>query len=181
MLAVFAALLLAPTMTSLCSQALRPVLRFILPVEGTLAADSLIQEPRRTSGTVAALMLSLALVVSLAGVAKASYESLKEWLAIALNPDLFITPSESLTKRQFRFPGEMGEELKSIPGMGLVQPVRSARINIDGAPIMLISVDVKGINERSRLPAIEGDAAGMYRLAAAGKGVIAAENFSLLN
>ena len=44
--------------------------RWMRPVEGTLAADSLIQAPRRTSGTVAALMLSLALVISLGGLAR---------------------------------------------------------------------------------------------------------------
>ena len=54
-----AGLLLAPTLTLILARMIRPLLRRILPVEGTLAADSLIQAPRRTSATVAALMLSL--------------------------------------------------------------------------------------------------------------------------
>ncbi len=52
------AVLLAPSLTLWLSRVLRPVLAWVRPVEGTLAADSLIQGPRRTSGTVAALMLS---------------------------------------------------------------------------------------------------------------------------
>ncbi len=75
-LAVVAAILLCPTLTLWLSRALRPLLAYIRPVEGSLAADSLIQAPRRTSGTVAALMLSLALVVALAGVSRSSYQSL---------------------------------------------------------------------------------------------------------
>ena len=47
-----AGLLFAPTLTLLLARMIRPVLRRILPAEGTLAADSLIQSPRRTSATV---------------------------------------------------------------------------------------------------------------------------------
>ncbi len=77
-------------------------------MEGALAADSLIQAPRRTSGTVAALMLSLALVISLGGLARSSYNSLAEWMRIALNPDLFVTTAESVTARSFRVSGVAG-------------------------------------------------------------------------
>src|SRR6185503_7442243 len=63
-----AGLLFAPTLTLLLARMIRPVLRRILPAEGTLAADSLIQSPRRTSATVAALMLSLAMAMGFGGV-----------------------------------------------------------------------------------------------------------------
>jgi len=111
MLAVLAALLLSPALSLWISRLIRPILKWLRPVEGSLAADSLIQAPRRTSGTVAALMLSLALVISLAGIARASYDSLKSWLDVALNPDLFVTTSESITSRSFVFPAAIGDEL----------------------------------------------------------------------
>ncbi|MGH9592817.1 MAG: ABC transporter permease, partial [Bryobacteraceae bacterium] len=79
-LAVLTAVLLSPALSLWLARALRPVLARLRPVEGALAADSLIQAPRRTSGTVAALMLSLALVISLGGLARASYDSLAEWM-----------------------------------------------------------------------------------------------------
>jgi hypothetical protein len=59
---------------------MRPLLKWLRPVEGALAADSLIQSPRRTSASVAALMLSLALVVAFAGMARASYDSIIDWM-----------------------------------------------------------------------------------------------------
>ena len=62
-----AALLLAPALALWLTRAIRPLLCWLRPVEGALAADSLIAAPRRTSATVAALMLSLALVIGLAG------------------------------------------------------------------------------------------------------------------
>ena len=66
-LAIVVALLLSPLLSLALANALRPLLKLLRPVEGALAADSLIQAPRRTSASVAALMLSLALVIAFAG------------------------------------------------------------------------------------------------------------------
>jgi len=180
LLVVLAAVLLAPMMALAVARMLRPVLARIRPVEGTLAADSLIQAPRRTSGTVAALMLSLALVVSLGGLARSSYNSIRDWMTIALNPDLFVTTAESVTARSFVFPASLGDELRSVPGVDAVQLVRSVRVLVKDTPIMLVAVDIADLARRAKLPAIEGNPDEMYAEAAAGKGVIASENFARL-
>jgi len=149
-------------------------------VEGTLAADSVLQAPRRTSGAVAALMLSLALVVALGGLTRSSYHSIFKWLTVALNPDLFISPSESLTARSFRFPESMAGQLRAIPGVGEVQSVRAARIPVGGRPAVFVAADVAALVRRATLPPISGDRKQMYRLTAEGKGILASENFALL-
>jgi len=179
-LSVFAALLLTPTFALLIAQALRPVLRWLRPVEGTLAADSLLQSPRRTSGAVAALMLSLALVVALGGLSRGSFDSIYQWMSIALNPDLFVTPTQNVTDRSFHFPDSMGNDLRAIPGIAEVQAVRNARIVIRSAPIMFVATDVGALQHRATLPPVAGDAREMYRLTSQGKGVLASENFALL-
>ena len=107
-LAIVVALLLSPLLSLALAQALRPVLKWLRPVEGALAADSLIQAPRRTSASVAALMLSLALVIAFAGMARASYDSIIDWMETALNPDLFVMPSQSIVVRTLRFPADDG-------------------------------------------------------------------------
>ena len=111
------ALLLGPLLSLGLARALRPILKWLRPVEGALAADSLIQSPRRTSASVAAVMLSLALVVAFAGMARASYGSIIDWMDAALNPDLFVMPSQNIVIRTLRFPPEMSSELASIPGV----------------------------------------------------------------
>ena len=179
-LLMLAVLLLTPTLASLVARALRPLLKLIRPVEGTLAADSLLQAPRRTSGAVAALMLSLALVVSLGGLARASYESILKWMTVALNPDLFVTTSETLTSRGFRFPGSMESELQAIPGIQEVQPVRDARVVIEGTPIMIVAVPIRQVEKRVHLKPIAGNPGTMFQLAAQGKGVLVSDNFALL-
>ncbi len=179
-LAVLAALLLTPTFALWLARALRPLLRWLRPVEGTLAADSLLQAPRRTSGAVAALMLSLALVVALGGLTRASYDSIFGWLTVALNPDLFVSPSQSLTQRDFRFPESMGAQLQAIPGVGEVQLVRDARIEIQGQPTMFVAADVGDLRKHATLPPVAGNTEEMFRLAAQGKAVLASENFAML-
>ena len=177
---IAAALLLTPAVALWLARALRPALKRLFPVEGTLAADSLIQAPRRTSATVAALMLSLSQVIGLAGVAAASYTSIIDWVNTALNPDLFVTPSENLSVRTFRFPASMGPELEHIPGIEQIQQVRSARVTFRNQPILIVSVEIQKLAEKSHRRPVAGDMTEMYRLTAQGRGAIASENLAVL-
>ncbi len=180
-LAILSAILLSPTLSLWVAQALRPVLAKISPVAGALAADSLIQAPRRTSGTVAALMLSLGLVISLGGISAASYRSISQWMKIALDPDLFVSASESLTARDYVFPASLGDELRAINGVGDVQTIRSVRVEVKGAPVLLIAINLTAFQMHPKLPPLEGNADTMYPEVNANRGVIASENFARLH
>lgn len=180
LLSVVAVLLLTPALGSWLTRLLRPLLKWVRPVEGALAADSLLQAPRRTSGTVAALALSVALVIGLAGISRSSYDHIRRWMDAALNPDLFVTSSESLTTRSFRFPVAMAQELADVPGVDEVQPVRTARIVYRGVPVMLVAADVAKIAARVRMRVIEGDPGAMYQQAMRGEGVVISDNFATL-
>jgi putative ABC transport system permease protein len=149
-------------------------------VEGILAADSLAQSPRRTSGALSALMLSLALVIALGGLARASFHAITDWLDVAFNPDLFVATSEQITSRSFRFPGGMRDELTSVPGISEVQSVRTPRVLVNGTSVMIIAIDAESAGRRVPLPAVAGKNEEMYKAAAAGKGIIASENFAIL-
>ena len=179
-LIIVAALLLVPTIALWFSRALRPVLKWLRPVEGALAADSLIQSPRRTSGAVAALMLSLGQVIGLGGVSRESYSSILDWLNTALNPDLFVAGSQNLSDRTFRFPKTLGDEIGRIPGVEDFQTVRSFRLNVGGIPIMLIVIDAESFERRGHRPLVAEDPRGMYPLARSGQGVIVSDNFARL-
>lgn len=179
-LTVIAGLLLVPTIALWLSKAIRPVMRYLRPVEGALAADSLIQSPRRTSGAVSALALSIALVISLGGMARASYDSIEEWMRIALNPDIFLTPTQNITDRSFRFPASIAEEVSKLPGIHYTQFVRNARMMYEGNPVMFVALDIGNLRPESHLPAVEGDATSMYKQAAEGKGFLISDNFAEL-
>jgi putative ABC transport system permease protein len=177
-LMILTAVLLAPTLALWLARLLRPVLGWLRPVEGALAADSLIQAPRRTSATVAALMLSLAMVVGFGGVARTVYLSVVEWLDTALNPDFFVAPSQNLANRSFTFPAEMGPQLEQLEGVAQVQLVRSARVLFRQTPVTVVSVELARIARTTRRRALVGNIEEMYRLAAQGKGVIVSDSFA---
>jgi putative ABC transport system permease protein len=180
LLSILAALLMTPALCVWLTRLLRPAMKELRPVEGALAADSLLQAPRRTSGTVAALSLSIALVVGLGGVARSSYDSIRQWMDAALNPDLFVTSSESITQRSFRYPESLGGELEQILGVEEVQPVRNARIVYQGTPVMVVAADTEQISRRVKLRVIAGRDSDMYVRAGRGEGVVVSDNFALL-
>jgi putative ABC transport system permease protein len=180
-LAIVAALLLSPLLSLALARLLRPLLKAVRPVEGALAADSLIQAPRRTSASVAALMLSLALVVAFAGMARASYDSIIDWMDTALNPDLFVLPSQNVVIRTIRFPAEMAPEIAAIPGVERVQMVRNGRITFRKTPVMVVAVEVRSLAETARREPVAGNADEMYRKTAAGEGLMVSDNLAQLN
>lgn len=180
LLTVVAALLMTPTAALWLARMLRPVLKRLRPVEGALAADSMIQAPRRTSGAVAALMLSLAQVVGVAGVSRSSYQSIVDWLGTALSPDLFVTGSQNLSDRSLHFPPSVGAEIRRVPGVAEVQMVRSLRISYGGGPVLLVGVELANVGARPHAKVVAGDATTIYARAGAGEGFIVSENFSSL-
>jgi putative ABC transport system permease protein len=129
---------------------------------------------------VAALMLSLALVIAFAGMARASYVSIIDWMETALNPELFIMPSQSIVVRTMRFPPAMGPEVAAIPGVRRVQMVRDARVLFRKTPVMVVSLEVASIAETAQRAPVAGNADDMYRLTAAGEGLMVADNLAQL-
>ncbi len=179
-MAVLALVLLTPAMSNWLARALRPLLRAIRPVEGTLAADSLIQAPRRTSATVTAVMLSLALAIGFAGVSRGIYAEIVAWMDDTLNPDLFVAPAENLTQRSFRFPLEMAAGIARVEGVEAVQPVRTVRVPLKGVPTMAVVIDVEQVSRRIKYRPLDADPAEMTRLAAEGKGAILSSSLAAI-
>jgi putative ABC transport system permease protein len=178
---IVAGLLLAPALTLLLSKALRPILKRLLPAEGTLAADSLVQAPRRTSATVSGLMLSLAAVVGFGGFAHSFYTSLGEWMDNALNPDFFVSPSANLVTRAITFPAEMRTAIERVPGVDQVQLVRNARVSFRGTPVMIIAIETDKLSKTIHRVPVAGTSEEMNRLTSEGKGMIVSDSFAQIH
>jgi len=180
LLTLVACLLFTPFLSLELSRLLRRPMKWLRPVEGALAADSLIQAPRRTSATVAALMLSLALVVGQGGVARASLDSIDEWMNNTLNPDMFVSTTENIASHGARFPAGMQQELESVPGVAEIQSERLPRLQFHGYPVMLLSTELAKVGRRVKRHMISGDEQSMNRLASQEKGLILSENLAAL-
>ena len=180
-LIIVSGLLLAPTFTLLLSRSLRPILKIVMPAEGTLAADSLAQAPRRTSATVSGLMLSLAMVVGFGGFAHSFYASLGDWLRNVLNPDFFVSASANLVARNLTFPKEIANTIENVPGVDQVQLVRNARIMYEQIPVMLLATDAAKFTKTIKPTVVEGSIDEMNRLTTEGKGLMVSDSFSTIH
>jgi putative ABC transport system permease protein len=180
LLALLSAFLLTPVLAAGLTRALRPLLRWVRPVEGALAADNLLYATRRTSATLAALMFSVALVVAFAGMARATYGSLLEWVDSALNPELFVMPAPDIVVRTMRFPAAMTDELRSVPGVATVQPVREARVGFMGSEVMLVAVDLESIRKTSMVKVVAGNERTLFEDAAGARGLIVSDSLAQL-
>ena len=101
-------------------------------------------------------------------------------LDAALNPDLFVLPSQSIVIRTLRFPQTMAPDLAALPGVRRVQMVRNGRVSFGGKPVMIVAIEVKSIAELARRRPVEGDEDDMYRRTAAGEGLMVSDNLARL-
>ncbi|HLH32109.1 MAG TPA: FtsX-like permease family protein [Terriglobia bacterium] len=175
-----ACLLFAPALTLVLSKALRPLLKAAFPAIGTLAADSLVQAPRRTSATVSALMLSLAMVVAFGGFTHSFYSSLDEWMTTALNPDFYVSSSSNL-RQNVTFPSSIEGLIEGVPGVAQVQLVRNARVMFRGLPVMVIAIETEKAHQTVHRIPTAGTVDEMDALSAEGKGLIASDSFAQIH
>jgi putative ABC transport system permease protein len=133
--------LLVPTFSHLLAALLRYPMGSLFGVEGRLASDSLVQAPRRTSATVAALMFSLAFVIHSAASSSSVKTSLMQWVDSSVNADLMV--SSAGAARTFQLPSEMGEALKQIPGVRQVDGVRMTTIEYEHSAPLLLATEME--------------------------------------
>lgn len=118
----------------------RPYVRFF-GAEGRLASDALQKNPGRTTFTVAALILTLGMVVGVAS-SLGSYEAeLERSAGQWLGADLYVTASSyrALGADQ-PLSGETQEAFQSIDGIDGIYPVRYGFLEVGGDQMMVYAV-----------------------------------------
>jgi len=162
----------------------RLLLRFIVPlaarvapVAGRLSGDALLGSPRRTSGTIMAMALSLTFVLGLGGYMGSSKKAMSRWMDDALNCDLYVRASANFTRPDFIFPATLRDELLQLPGVERVESYRAIRPLFRGNQILLGSIELEPLMERIKYEYVEGSAAAIRQGAKEGKCVVS-DNFS---
>jgi putative ABC transport system permease protein len=181
LLVAVVALLITPFLTLWLARILRLGMAWLRPIEGALAADSIIQAPRRTSATVAALMFSVALFTGLGGTARSTYRSVQDWLASTITAPLFVSASEVRSARSFQFPAAILPQMRQIAGIEEAQPLRNVRMTVRGLPVLLIATELVPFAARTRRRhVVAGDYDQMHQIASQEKGIIVSESFAEL-
>lgn len=140
-----------------------PLATRFAPVSGRLSSDALLGNPRRTSGTVMAMALSLTFVLGFAGYMGSTKATMTRWMDDALTCDLFVRASANFSRPDFLFPGALREELLQVPGVRTVESYRGVRPLYRGQQILVNSIQVGPTMDRTNFEFIQGDAESMRR------------------
>ncbi len=144
-------------LSRLLLQGAAPLAARIAPVSGQLASDATLCNPRRTGGTAMAATLSLAFVLGVGGYIAGTRAALVRWMDDVLTSDLYVRASANWVRPDFRFPPEVRQELLSVPGVRSVESYRAARPEFRGEPVLLSSIEMGPLMDRTRRDFLEGD------------------------
>jgi putative ABC transport system permease protein len=179
--------LVLPQLTIWIARWLRPLLARVCRVEGFLAADNTAKFPQRTALTVTALGGSLAMMVASATLIEGFREQSQRWLDRALPFDLAVSSVDFVHSvyASTSFPGEIEDEVRKQPCVGMCYGVRTGFCDVDGWNVMVVAVEVTRYAEaQARHPSRHGthrfsDPAVRDALLA-GDGLVISDNYARL-
>ncbi|MCS6908643.1 MAG: FtsX-like permease family protein [Anaerolineales bacterium] len=91
--------------------------------EGRLGSANVRRTVGRTTLTVASLMVSLTMIISINSVATSFKKDMGDWIDSALGGDLYVR--SAVTMRQ-----SFGNQLRSVPGVAVVTPTRVLEVRV---------------------------------------------------
>jgi putative ABC transport system permease protein len=180
----FAALLLLglvilmPVLVHWAARLLRPLLDWLGGSEGALAADAMIQSPRRSAATVGALTISLMFVFSTGAYIQSYRHMIDRWTNRVLNADLFVATSALLRSTSYHFSEDLGRRIAAQPEVRRVENVRFTLIPYRGDSAALIAIEMDGFLARAGQAVGGGNATTMRDLLPKGDGLLISKNFA---
>ncbi len=175
---VAAAALLSPRLVQLT----HTISRAMFASSGTearLAFENLPRSIFRTSATVSALMVGVAMATSFAAFVGSFESSTVEWVDQTLPADLWITSAGSVAGGGDAQPmsDDLRDVLATLPAVEAVERVRLDDLEYRGFPVKLVASDLAAAGPRIKLMMLEGTQDDALR-AMLGGAVVVAENFA---
>jgi putative ABC transport system permease protein len=139
-LGVLAALIGAIVVSPALAGPMVRILGFAFPrlfgTVGSLAVQNAERQPRRTAATASALMIGLALVSALTIFATSAKSSITEVIDSVVGADFLVT-----NQTQRPFGEEVAQTVATVPGVGIVSPVKLVPSLVQEEPTALVGVD----------------------------------------
>ncbi|MGH8970566.1 MAG: FtsX-like permease family protein, partial [Actinomycetes bacterium] len=124
-------------------------------VQGDLARQNAMRNPRRTASTAAALMIGLTLVVSMGVFASSLKASFGTIIGDSSNADLFVTPASATGSG---FSPEASKVVAGVEGVDVASPTSFGEARFDGAGSFYSSVDPATVEDVLNLEVTSGAA-----------------------
>lgn len=139
--------LVLPQLTLWFSGLLRPLLRRLLRIEGTLAADHVAKFPARTALTTIALGGALSMMVASQSFLTSLKDSADAWMEDAFPFDLSITGTDMSTQlySPARFPDSLAARAAAVPGVRSAYTVAMHHQPFHDQEVLIFAIDLEGL------------------------------------
>jgi len=121
----------------------RPI-RLLLPGETMLARNAIVRRPQRSALTIAGLLVSAALVVSVAGLTQGALDAGSKWV-----DSLFV--SDQLLVSPVRQPDTVRQDIDKVPGVDTTSPIAFFTLRADTKAVNVAAVDPLDYASRGHL------------------------------
>jgi putative ABC transport system permease protein len=151
----FALLIGASLLTGLALVHLGPFLRWglgrIMGLPGKVAAGNIRQNLGRTAVAIAAFMVALSMSIGLSSLIGSFRQSLVWWMNTQLQADLYIGRIGEM-----EVPERLYDELRSMPGLGGVDPFRNVQVTYGETSIYVSAVDPAVLQKYTKFGWLKG-------------------------
>jgi putative ABC transport system permease protein len=175
---ILGAALLAPRAVLATYYSFRSLAERALGMAGRMAAENLRRDLPRVTITTGALMVGVAMATSFGAFIGSYTSSIVAWVEQSVPADLFITSAARFGGlKNVPMVDAIGDDLRAIPGVALVDRVRFLDIDYKGEAVKLGSTDGDIYTRRGKPTYLEGkadEAAAGFRSG----GAIVSENFA---
>lgn len=149
--------LLSPLVLRTLNVVFRAPGQLLFGISGRLAADNFARAPVRTAVPVSALSIGVTMAITLSSFVGSFERSADKWIEQAIPADLFLTSSARLGGVQNQPMREsVQEELKQIPNIDLIDPVRLMQHDVLGLRIFITSLNAEVYAARGKPLILDG-------------------------
>ena len=145
-----------------------------------LAAEQMGRDPRRTSVTMAAIVVGLAILVGVGIMIQSFRQTVELWIEQTLMADIIIAPTSWLGEQDSSgqnhgLPKRLVNRILEIPGIKAVDPYLETSVETAGQTVALVSRDVRLHAKRSQYLFLQGESSVVLPQAVDEDGVIISE------
>ncbi len=141
-----------PQVTVWLSRAFRAPLRTTFRIEGYLAADNVMKNPRRTALTVTVLGGALSMMVATASILSSLRRATDAWMDRSFPFDLSVqaTDLSQSIYSSASLPGDLVDRVARVEGARRAYAVKAALVEYGRSDIMLLAIDMASYFEAMR-------------------------------
>lgn len=171
--------LVSPAFTLLSERVSTPLVRLLAGTEGLLGSRYLREAVARTSVVVAALMVSVGMMIGLSVMVGSFRKTVDIWVTQTIRGDLYIEPvGRRVTGSATVLPESVVEAARGTPGVAATDTYRGVEITYGARLAHLAGVDLAIQRDRGRLLFMNGNSPEILQRALERGGVIASESFA---